>query len=44
LYQIEVGRVAVVHVVLENAVQETFHNWRASSGASSTALIGVYAV
>jgi len=40
LYQIEVGRLAVVHVVIEKAIQETFHNRRASSGASSSALIG----
>jgi len=35
----EAGRVVVVHVVFENAIQENFHNWRASSGASSTDFI-----
>jgi len=35
----EAGRVAVVHVVFENAIQENFCNWWTSSGASSTDFI-----
>ena len=38
LYQCEADREAVVHVVFENAIPEDFHNWRASSGASSSVL------